>query len=133
MIVREDGEVASDNSHRKTSTSSELKSRSDDSHVEEDLLMVRRLRGSQMIEEAKTQRENIFHFRCHILGMTTLLKEFKDVFPKDIPLGLPPLRSIKDLIDLSLGAILPNKVINKTNPKEGKEIQKQGGKLLEKG
>ncbi|RDX81032.1 hypothetical protein CR513_38327, partial [Mucuna pruriens] len=46
MIVREDGEVASDSSHEETSISSELESRSDDSHCEEDLLMVRRLMGS---------------------------------------------------------------------------------------
>ncbi|RDX85950.1 hypothetical protein CR513_32772, partial [Mucuna pruriens] len=65
--------------------------------------------------------------------MTTLLKEFRDVFLKDIPPGLPPLRDIEHHIDLSLRATLPNKVAYRTNPKEGKEIQKQVRKLLEKG
>ncbi|RDX98129.1 hypothetical protein CR513_18976, partial [Mucuna pruriens] len=48
-------------------------------------------------------------------------------------LGLPPLRGIKYYIDLSLRATLPNMASHKTNPEEGKQIQKQVGKLLEKG
>ncbi|RDX80875.1 hypothetical protein CR513_38509, partial [Mucuna pruriens] len=62
------GEIESDISHGDTSTSSDSESHSDDSQVEGDLLMVRRLMGSQVLEEAKTQRENIFHSRCHVLG-----------------------------------------------------------------
>ncbi|RDY06031.1 hypothetical protein CR513_10051, partial [Mucuna pruriens] len=42
MILRDDGKIASDSSHRETSTSSELESRSDDSHVEGDFLIVKR-------------------------------------------------------------------------------------------
>ncbi|RDX65181.1 hypothetical protein CR513_56185, partial [Mucuna pruriens] len=45
MIVREDGEVANDSSHGETSTS-----------------------RSQIVEEAKTHRGNIFHSSCHVLG-----------------------------------------------------------------
>ncbi|RDY04985.1 hypothetical protein CR513_11215, partial [Mucuna pruriens] len=52
MIVRDDGEVASDNSHAETSTFSESKIHNNDSRVGEDLLM----------------RENIFHSRYHVLG-----------------------------------------------------------------
>jgi len=47
-----------------------------------------------------------------------LLQEFKDVFPKEIPLGLPPSRGIKHQIDLLLGASLPNKPSYKSNPQE---------------
>ena len=42
------------------------------------------------------------------LGMEELLKEFGDVFPKDTPHGLPPLRGIEHQIDLILGVSLPN-------------------------
>ncbi|RDY12111.1 hypothetical protein CR513_03136, partial [Mucuna pruriens] len=46
MILRDDGDIESDSSLGDTSTSSDLESRSDDSHVEGDLLMVRRLMWS---------------------------------------------------------------------------------------
>ncbi|RDX81031.1 hypothetical protein CR513_38326, partial [Mucuna pruriens] len=64
-------------------------------------------------------------------SMKDLLKEFKDEFPKDIPPRLPPY--IEHHIDLSLEVTLLNKAAYKTNPEEGKEIQKHVGKLLEKG
>jgi len=67
------------------------------------------------------------------LGMEQLLKEYHDVFPQDIPHGLPPQRGIEHNIDLIPGASLPNRPAYKSNPEEIKEIQKQMEKLLEKG
>jgi hypothetical protein len=55
-------------------------------------------------------------------AITNLLQEFKDVFPTEIPLRLPPLRGIEHQIDLILGAMLPNRVAYRTNPEETKEI-----------
>ncbi|RDY04460.1 hypothetical protein CR513_11826, partial [Mucuna pruriens] len=55
MILSDNSEIESDSSCGDTSTS-------------RDLLMVKRLIGSQVIEEAETQRENIFHSKCHVLG-----------------------------------------------------------------
>ncbi|KAK1684628.1 hypothetical protein QYE76_045476 [Lolium multiflorum] len=59
------------------------------------------------------------------------MKEFNDVFPEEVPAGLPPLRVKK--IDLILGASLPNRAPYRTNPEETKEIQKQVQALLDKG
>jgi hypothetical protein len=56
-------------------------------------------------------------------AITNLLQEFKDAFPAEIPLGLPPLRGIEHQIDLIPGASLPNRAAYRTNPEETKEIQ----------
>ncbi|RDY14579.1 hypothetical protein CR513_00344, partial [Mucuna pruriens] len=53
--------MVSDSSHKERSTSKEFEGRNDNSHVGGDLVMVRRLIGSQM-------RKNNFHSRCHVLG-----------------------------------------------------------------
>jgi hypothetical protein len=56
-------------------------------------------------------------------AITNLLQEYKDVFPAEIPLGLPPLRGIEHQIDLIPGASLPNRAAYRTNLEEMKEIQ----------
>ncbi|KAK1660360.1 hypothetical protein QYE76_048519 [Lolium multiflorum] len=61
------------------------------------------------------------------------MKEFGDVFPEEVPAGLPPLRGIEHQIDLIPGASLPNRAPYRTNPEETKEIQKQVQALLDKG
>ena len=51
-----------------------------------------------------------------------LLQEFKDVFPREIPHGLSPLRGIEHQIDLLSGASLPNRPAYRSNPQETEEI-----------
>ncbi|KAK1681386.1 hypothetical protein QYE76_042234 [Lolium multiflorum] len=53
------------------------------------------------------------------------MTEFSDVFPEEVPAGLPPLRGIEHQIDLIPDASLPNRAPYRTNPEETKEIQKQ--------
>ena len=65
--------------------------------------------------------------------MTNLLQEFRDVFPSEIPPGLPPIRGIEHQIDLIPGASLPNRVTYRANPEETKEIQRQFQDLLDRG
>ncbi|XP_019178797.1 PREDICTED: uncharacterized protein LOC109173929 [Ipomoea nil] len=62
-----------------------------------------------------------------------LLADFSDLFPKEMPKGLPPLRGIEHQIDFVPGSTLPNRPAYKTNPVEAKEIQKQVEELLEIG
>ncbi|XP_052725950.1 uncharacterized protein LOC128194403 [Vigna angularis] len=69
----------------------------------------------------------------HPKGLQKLLKEFDDLFPKEVPSGLPPLRGIEHQIDLIPGASLPNRPAYRTNPTETKEIEKQVNDLLGKG
>jgi hypothetical protein len=62
-----------------------------------------------------------------------LLQEYEDVFPEEIPPGLPPKRGIEHQIDLVPGDPLPNRPPYRTNPEETKEIQRQVQDLLNKG
>nr|ABA96965.2 retrotransposon protein, putative, Ty3-gypsy subclass [Oryza sativa Japonica Group] len=64
--------------------------------------------------------------------VTNLLQEYEDVFPAEIPLGLPPMRGIEHQIDLIPGASLPNRAAYRTNPEETKEIQRQVQDLLDR-
>ncbi|KAK1628020.1 hypothetical protein QYE76_002335 [Lolium multiflorum] len=66
-------------------------------------------------------------------SLLSLLKEFQDVFPDELPHGLPPLRGIEHHIDLIPGAPLPNRAAYRTNPEDTKEIQRQIQDLLAKG
>jgi hypothetical protein len=52
-----------------------------------------------------------------------LLQDFEDVFPDEVPAGLPPIRGIEHQIDLVPGASLPNHPAYRANPDEAKEIQ----------
>ncbi|XP_024016350.1 uncharacterized protein LOC112089826 [Eutrema salsugineum] len=62
-----------------------------------------------------------------------LIERFKDVFPDEIPAGLPPIRGIKHQIDLIPGAALPNKPAYRMNPEESKELEMQVRELMDKG
>ncbi|KAJ9548662.1 hypothetical protein OSB04_021205 [Centaurea solstitialis] len=62
-----------------------------------------------------------------------LLAEFLDVFPDEIPSGLPLMREIQHCIDFFPGASIPNRPAYRMNPKEFAELQRQVNDLLDKG
>jgi len=66
-------------------------------------------------------------------AMTQLLKQYDDVFPKDILHCLPPKMGTEYNIDLIQGTSLPIRPTYRSNPEETKEIQKQVEQLMEKG
>jgi len=63
----------------------------------------------------------------------SLMQEFDDVFPEDIPSGLPPLRGNEHQIDLVHEASIPNRPAYRSNPEETKELQRQVYELMMKG
>ena len=79
-------------------------------------------------EVAKTNTHN------HLpLVLSNLLREFVDVFPDELPPGLPPLCGIEHRINLIPGAPLPNKAPYRVNPEETKEIQRKVQQLIDNG
>ncbi|GKV34692.1 hypothetical protein SLEP1_g43044 [Rubroshorea leprosula] len=63
----------------------------------------------------------------------SLLQDFKDVFPDDVPNGLPPIRGIEHQIDFIPGATIPNRPAYRSNPNETEELQRQVEELMKKG
>ena len=66
-------------------------------------------------------------------AIVTLLQDFDDVFPNEVPNGLPPIRGIEHQIDFVPGATIPNRPAYRSNPEETKELQRQVEELLAKG
>ncbi|XP_040960238.1 uncharacterized protein [Gossypium hirsutum] len=65
--------------------------------------------------------------------IVSLLQEFGDVFPEEVPNGLPPIRGIEHQIDFVPSAAIPNRPAYRSNPEETKELEKQVAELMEKG
>ena len=55
-------------------------------------------------------------------SIVSLLQEFEDVSPEEIPKGLPPIRGIKHQIDFVSAATIPNLLAYRSNLEETKEL-----------
>ena len=57
-------------------------------------------------------------------AVVSLLQEYEDVFPEDVPQGSPPIRGIEHQIDFVPVASIPNRPAYRTNLEETKELQR---------
>ncbi|XP_078431099.1 uncharacterized protein LOC144702944 [Wolffia australiana] len=69
----------------------------------------------------------------HLPEEEARISEFGDVFPDELPSGLPPMRYIQHTIDLIPGASLPNLLHYRMEPSKYEELLRQVRELLEKG
>ncbi|GKV11125.1 hypothetical protein SLEP1_g22406 [Rubroshorea leprosula] len=129
MILKEDGEIETEGESDDDSMPP-LEDANDGMEyaVDGELLVTKRTLNVQAKEDDEVQCDNIFHTRCHIKN-----KDFKDVFPNDVPNGLPPVRGIEHQIDFIPGATIPNRPAYRSNPNETKELQRQVEELMKKG
>ena len=77
---------------------------------------------------------NIDEINQSLPSMTvSLLHEFDDVFPEEVPSGLSPIRGIEHQIDFVLRVVIPNRLAYRSNLEETKELQRQVKELMGKG
>ena len=68
-----------------------------------------------------------------LVEVQTLLEEFDDVIPKDLPTELPPMCNIQHHIDLIQSVALPNVPHYRMSSKENKILREKVQELLSKG
>ena len=69
----------------------------------------------------------------HPPEVAAILHEFEDVFPKDLPEGLPPMRDIQHEVDLVPGSSLPNLPHYRMSPTDHAELKRQVEELMARG
>ncbi|XP_052489816.1 uncharacterized protein LOC105763661 [Gossypium raimondii] len=88
----------------------------------------------RVVHDGYTNRYSFKHLGRNVtLAPLTPKQEFGDIFPEEVPNGLPPIRGIEHQIDFVLGAAIPNRPAYRSNPEETKELEKQVVELMEKG
>ena len=91
---------------------------------------------AKQVKRILSERQPLLVLVCNEVGLSNddpftnfpsivalILHNYKDVFPEDIPSGLPPTRRIEHQIDFVLGTNIPNRPAYKSNPEETKELQ----------
>ena len=68
-----------------------------------------------------------------LVEVQTLLEEFDDLIPKDLPIELPPMCNIQHYIDLIQSVALPNVPHYRMSSKENKILREKVQELLSKG
>jgi len=65
--------------------------------------------------------------------LTTMLEEFQNIMPDEMPKQLPPMRDVQHVIDLIPGLSLPNLPHYHMSPTKNEELNRQIQQLLDRG
>ncbi|XP_074278641.1 uncharacterized protein LOC141602236 [Silene latifolia] len=95
--------------------------------------MVKELRQEQPVLFLLSRETNTEWNKDVPAEVQPLIKKYKEVFPTELPSGLPPLRGIEHHIDLVPGSVLPNRPAYRCDPTTTKELQHQIEELMTKG
>ncbi|XP_074305672.1 uncharacterized protein LOC141640893 [Silene latifolia] len=95
--------------------------------------MVKELRQEQPVLFLLSRETNTEWNKDVPAEVQPLIKKYKEVFPTELPSGLPPLRGIEHHIDFVPGSVLPNRPAYRCDPTTTKELQHQIEELMTKG
>ncbi|XP_074278648.1 uncharacterized protein LOC141602243 [Silene latifolia] len=95
--------------------------------------MIKELRQEQPVLFLLSRETNTEWNKDVPAEVQPLIKKYKEVFPAELPSGLPPLRGIEHHIDLVPGSVLPNRPAYRCDPTTTKELQHQIEELMTKG
>ncbi|XP_071940457.1 uncharacterized protein [Coffea arabica] len=112
-------------------SASEEKKRNEGKNEGKHLMLIK----AKQVKQAMSERQPLLVLACNEVGLSdddpftnfpsiiaSILQDYKDIFPKDIPSGLPPICGIEHQIDFVLGATIPNYPAYKNNPEQTKEL-----------
>ncbi|XP_074292754.1 uncharacterized protein LOC141619634 [Silene latifolia] len=78
--------------------------------------MIREIRQEQPILVLVSKEVNKEESTVVPTDVAPLIQRFQEVFPDELPIGLPPLRGIEHYVDLVPGSMLPNKPAYRCDP-----------------
>ncbi|PKU79630.1 putative mitochondrial protein [Dendrobium catenatum] len=93
-------------------------------------LLLTPLAETTMLALVTTDFQNVHDKVPLPAGIRSLLQEFADIVPSELPMELPPLRAIQHQIDFVPGSTLPNLPHHRMSPKEHQILQEIVDDLL---
>ncbi|XP_048328417.1 uncharacterized protein LOC125422020 [Ziziphus jujuba] len=126
MVIRESGEIEFEEAESDNGSMPPLEDVGDEDEddykypVCGDLSLVVKRALTMYKDEKEVQQDNIFHTRCKVTD-----KQFDDVFPKEIPSGLPLIIGIEHQIDFVPRSTILNWPAYRSNPEKTKKLQRQ--------
>ncbi|MGI0135350.1 MAG: reverse transcriptase domain-containing protein [Candidatus Micrarchaeaceae archaeon] len=93
---------------------------------------IRRTNGKQLVQGLAAIENRVSTAKLNV-ALNGILNEFSDVFPDDLPIGLPKRRAVDHRIVLMPNSTPPSRPANRTSPADSLELKKQLDDLMAHG